>query len=99
MAHSVFQGNHKLIKNPEWKKYMCNTVNSEHALFFRASASCSRILNGEYIFHTAYTVHIHLGVIPCYLGWCIVQQAHKKLGTPGGRKVFQSGPKFLNYAQ
>jgi len=29
-------------------------------LFFRASASCSKILNGEKIFSTAY---IHLGVI------------------------------------
>jgi len=39
---------------------------------FRASASCSRILNGENIFHAVYSVHIHLGVIPCYLGWCNV---------------------------
>jgi len=32
-------------------------------LFFRASASCSKILNSENIFNTVYSVHIHLGVI------------------------------------
>jgi len=32
----------------------------EQTLFFRASASCSKILNGEKIFNTAY---IHLGAI------------------------------------
>jgi len=32
-------------------------------MFFRASASCSKILNGEKIFNTAYSVYIHLGVI------------------------------------
>jgi len=32
----------------------------EQALFFKASASCSKILHGEKIFNTE---HIHLGVI------------------------------------
>jgi len=32
-------------------------------MFFRASASCSKILNGEKIFNTVYSVYIHLGVI------------------------------------
>jgi len=29
------------------KKYIFNTVNSGHTLFFRARASCSTILNGK----------------------------------------------------
>jgi len=36
------------------KNYIFNTVNSGHTLFFRASASCSKILNGEKIFNTVY---------------------------------------------
>jgi len=33
-------------------------------MFFSASASCSKILNGERIFNTVYSVYIHLGVNP-----------------------------------
>jgi len=39
-------------------KNIFNTVKN-----FRASASCSKILNGENIFNTVYSVYIHLGVI------------------------------------
>jgi len=34
---------------------------SGKALFFNASASCSKILNSENIFNTVYSVYIHLG--------------------------------------
>jgi len=35
------------------KKYIFNTIKSGHSLFFRASASCSKILNVKSIFNTA----------------------------------------------
>jgi len=39
-----------------------NTVKiSGKALFFKASANCSKILNSENIFNTVYSVYIHLG--------------------------------------
>jgi len=38
-------------------------VNAGDALFFRASATSSKILNGENIFNTVYSVYFHLGVI------------------------------------
>jgi len=44
-ASPVVQGKHKLFKILNNKKYIFNTVNSGHTLFFRASASCSKILN------------------------------------------------------
>jgi len=47
-----FQGNRKLLKNPEYKKSTFNTVNSGHPLLFRASASYSKILNVKSIFNT-----------------------------------------------
>jgi len=31
--------------------------------FFKAIASCSKILNSKKIFNTVYSVHIHLGMI------------------------------------
>jgi len=59
-AHSVFQGKRKLPKNPGCKKYIVNTVKFLVKLFFRASASCSKMLNGEKIFNAVY---VHLGVV------------------------------------
>jgi len=32
-------------------------------MFFRASASCSKMLNGENIFIAVYSVYIYLGVV------------------------------------
>jgi len=43
-SNSIFQDKHKLHKILNDKKYIFNT-NSGHTLFFRASASCSKILN------------------------------------------------------
>jgi len=34
------------------KKYIFSTVNPGHPLFFRASASCSKLLNVKSIFNT-----------------------------------------------
>jgi len=42
------------------KKYIVNTVKFLVKLFFRASASCSKMLNGEKIFNAVY---VHLGVV------------------------------------
>jgi len=45
-------------------KNIFNTVNNFRAtLFFRASESSSKILNGEKSFNAVYSVYIHLGVI------------------------------------
>jgi len=51
-ANSVFQSKHKLLKTPENKKYIFSTVNFGHPLLFRASASCSKLLNVKSIFNT-----------------------------------------------
>jgi len=64
--YSVFQGKRKLLKNPECKKYIQHTTQwgiSKQTLFFRASESCSKILNVKIIFNLVYSVYIHLGVI------------------------------------
>jgi len=45
------------------KKYIQCSEIFQATLFFMASASCSKILNGENIFNTVYSMHIHLGVI------------------------------------
>ena len=50
-ANSVFQGKRRLFKILNDKKYIFNTVNSGHTLFFRASTSCSKILNVKTIFN------------------------------------------------
>jgi len=50
-ANSVFQGKHKLFKILNDKKYIFNTVISRQSLFFRASTSCSKILNVKSIFN------------------------------------------------
>jgi len=47
-----FQGKRKLLKNPEWQK-MRIQYSEKATLFFRASASCSKILNNKkYVFRT-----------------------------------------------
>jgi len=51
-ANSVFQGKRKLFKILKDKNTF-NTVNSGHTLFFRASNSCSNILNVKSILNTA----------------------------------------------
>jgi len=43
--------------------YFQYSENFQRKLFFRASASFSKILNIENILDTVYSVHIHLGVI------------------------------------
>ena len=60
-GNSIFQGKRKLLKNPEYKKYTHYSENFQgNSVFFRASASCSKIVNCEKIFNTVY---IHLGAI------------------------------------
>jgi len=51
-ANSLFQGNRKLFKILNDKKYIFTNVNSGHTLFFRASKSCSNILNAKSILNT-----------------------------------------------
>ena len=53
--HPLFlRANAKLLKNPQRKKYIQNWKISWQHCFFRASASCSKIANGEKIFNTVY---------------------------------------------
>jgi len=55
-----FQSKHKLLKNPEWKKYVQYSKNFQgHSVFFRASASCSKILNVKSIFNSVKNVRTH----------------------------------------
>jgi len=42
----------ELLKNPECTKYLNTVKNSRATLFFRASDSCSKILNVKTIFNT-----------------------------------------------
>ena len=51
-ANSVFQGKSRLFKILIDKKYIFNTVNSGHTLFFRSSTSCSKVLKGKKYFNT-----------------------------------------------
>ena len=47
-APSVSQGKCKLLKTPECEKHIQYSENFQgYSVFFRASASCSRILNGK----------------------------------------------------
>jgi len=50
--NAVFQGKRGLFKIMNDKKYIFNTVNSGHTLFFRASTRCSKILNVKTIFNS-----------------------------------------------
>jgi len=51
-ADFVLQGKRRLFKILKDKKYIFNRVNSGHTLFFRASTSCSKILNVKTMFNT-----------------------------------------------
>jgi len=51
-ARSVFQGKRKLLKNPECKSILNAVKKFRATLFFRASASCSKILNDKKHFNT-----------------------------------------------
>ena len=53
-ANSVFQGKRRLFEILNDKKNIFYTVNSVHTLFFRASTSCSKILNVKTIFNSFY---------------------------------------------
>ena len=44
-----FQGKRKLLKILNGKKYIFNTVNTEHTLFYSVSASCSKSWMYKYI--------------------------------------------------
>ena len=48
-CNSCFQGKRKLLKNLEWWKYFNTVKHFRATLFFRASASCSKILNDKNI--------------------------------------------------
>ena len=49
---TVFQGKRKLIKIPECEKEIQYSEKFQGNCFFRASASCSKILNAKSTFHT-----------------------------------------------
>jgi len=58
-AHAVFQGKRRLLKNPESQKYIQYSAKRQGLLFFRASGSCSKILNVESIFNTVKIFRTH----------------------------------------
>jgi len=58
-AHSVFQGKPKLLKVLNVKSIFNRVENFRVTLFFRASTSFSKIVNGEKIFNTVY-LHLEL---------------------------------------
>jgi len=71
-----FQGKRKFKKNPECKKYIQYSEKFQgNSVFFRTSASCSKIVNGEKMFNTVY---IYLGSIHAI--WasvvCNLDQSH-----------------------
>jgi len=51
-SNSVSQGKRRLFKILNDKKYIFNTVNSRHTLFFRASTSCLKVLKHKKYFNT-----------------------------------------------
>jgi len=55
----LFSGQARVVKNPACKKYIQYSEKFQGNCFFRASASCSKIVNDEKIFNTVY---IHLEV-------------------------------------
>jgi len=61
---TLFSGQAQAVKNPECKKYIQYSENFRATLFFKASASCSKTVNGEKIFNSLYS----LGADPCNLG-------------------------------
>ena len=63
-SDSVFQGKGKVAQK-SWmvKIYSMQWKISRQTLFFSASGRCSKILIGENIFNTEYSVYIHLGLI------------------------------------
>ena len=61
LGQTLFSRQAQVVKNPECKKYIQYSENFQGKLrFFRASTSCSKIVNGEKFFNT---MCIHLGVI------------------------------------
>ena len=56
---SIFQGKRKLIKNSEWKSIFHTAKNFWATLLFRASASCSKILNDKkYLLNTVKNIRV-----------------------------------------
>jgi len=68
-GHTVFQGKRKLLKNPECQTYIQYSEKFQGTLFFRASASCSKILNVKRIFNTVKNFSAH-----CFSGQAQVSQ-------------------------
>jgi len=84
-----FQGKLKLVKNceianSECKKYIFNTVNSGHTLFFRAGKSCSKILNVKSILHT----------VKNFMTKSVFRANAKFHKNPERQKIFQRSEKF-----
>ena len=82
-AHSVFQGKRKLLKKPECKKYIPYSE-FKATLFFRASASCSKILNVKSIFNTLKNFRTH----------AVFQGKRKLLRNPEWKKYIPYSEKF-----
>jgi len=58
-GHTLFSGQAQVVKNTESQKYIQYSENFQgNSIFYRASTSCSKIVNGKKFFNT---VCIHLG--------------------------------------
>jgi len=75
----VFQGNCKLFKVLNDKKYIFSTVNSRHPPFFRASANCSKILKDEKYFNAMKNIRAN----------SVFQGRHKLLKSPECKNYIQ----------
>ena len=83
-AHSVFQGKRKLVKNPERETYIQYSEKFQGTLFFRASASCSKILNVKNIFNT----------VKNFRAQSVFQGKRKLLKNPECKTYIQYSEKF-----
>jgi len=73
-----------LLKNPECKTYIQYSEKFQGTLFFRASASCSKILNVKRIFNTVKNFRAH----------SVFQDKRKLLKNPECKTYIQYSKKF-----
>ena len=95
-ANFAFQSKCKLFKILNNEKYIFNAVNSRRALFFRASASCSKFwIIKKYIFNTMNSRHtlFFRTSASCLTFWMIknsIQWIQGKLCYSGQAQVVQN---------
>jgi len=94
-GQTVFQGKRKLFKILNDKKYVFNTVNSGHTLFFRASAGCSKILIIRSIFNRVKNFRANSVFQGKRMLFKILNEKKNILNTLNSGTVFQGKHKLL----